>query len=114
MSASAQFADSSRTSPEGREVLGGDICSAAHQHAADDAAGTAVVTLRRTPPRRCSWMSPGGRDADQFVRLDPHSPASSRDRLAYAALALPLSGPTEDECALVRTWSPALSIRRER
>src|SRR5262249_25246814 len=32
-------------------------------------------------------ISLGGRDADQFVRLGPRSPASSRDRLAHAALA---------------------------
>src|SRR5215831_19355969 len=59
-------------------------------------------------------ISLGGRDADQFVRLSPRSPASSRDRLAHAALAFALSAPMEDECALVRTWSPALRIRRER
>jgi hypothetical protein len=59
-------------------------------------------------------ISLGGRDADQFVHLGPHSLASSRDRLAYAAIAFALSAPMEDECALVRTWSPALSIRRER
>jgi hypothetical protein len=58
-------------------------------HAANDAAGTGVVALRCTSPRRYSWVeiSPGGRDAYQSVRLGFHSPASSRDRLAYAALA---------------------------
>jgi hypothetical protein len=60
-------------------------------------------------------ISPGGRDADQVVRLGPHSPGSSRDRLAYAALAFAaVRTKTEDECALVRTWSPAVSIRQER
>src|SRR5262249_27499710 len=47
-------------------------------------------------------IRPGGRDADQFVRLGPHSPVSSRDRLAYSTFvcrcqdqrktSVPLSG----------------------